>query len=653
MRTATLVWLLASLALVIAPHALRLPAWIPLLCALLGAWRTLAHRRRWRAPRKSVLLLFTLACAVGVYLDFGTLFGRDAGVALLTIMLGLKLLETQRRRDIMVVVFLAYFLVITNFLYSQSIPMALYMLVAVLVITGALIDLNLPETRPVRVTLRLSVQLLAQAAPIALLLFILFPRIPGPLWSLPNDAHRGVTGLTDRLAPGSLSRLSESNAVAFRASFEGPPPPPAQRYWRGPVLWHTDGMDWTPGRRRDGKPGRAGVMAYRALGRPLTYTVILEPDNRPWLFTLGLPASVPPHAYLTPDFQLLADKPVTHRIRYRVSSYLRYDTGSLSAAERARALQLPAHISPRVRALASSWRGAARGDAQIVNDALLYFRGRPFVYTLTPPPLGRHPVADFLFKTRKGFCEHYAASFALLMRIAGIPSRVITGYLGGKMNPLGDYMIVRQSDAHAWVEVWLKRRGWVRVDPTAAVAPQRIDEGIDVADIAPAGGAVRFDVPQAAWLARAWRHTRLAWDAANYGWDRWVLAYGPRRQLALLARLGLGAPPWQVMALGLLIGTGALLLATGLLMLRRRPARVNDPAAAAYRRFCSKLARRGLRRAPGEGPLDFERRIADLRPDLAAPGRAIIRLYVALRYGAHAPRDALSRLRRQVRAFRP
>lgn len=636
-------FLLLALALVAAPHVAHLQPWVVPLSAVLGLWRWAAGRGMAALPGKWLLAAMAFATLAGILLTHGTIFGRDAGVALLTVLGGLKLLELRGYRDALILVLLGYFLVVTNFLFSQSVFIALYMLAATLAITAVLVGINHPGSeRQWRSHLRLAGKMLAQALPVMVVLFLLFPRLPGPLWGLPADARSGMTGLSDEMAPGSISRLSQSDAVAFRVEFDGPPPKASALYWRGPVLWFFDGRRW-----KGGFSAQSHTLRYTGLGKPVNYTVTLEPDNKPWLFALDLPAVVPERAHVTRDFQLLAPRPVTYRQRYAMASYLAYRTDDPSALERRWSLLLPTGSNPRAYALGRQWRDELRDPAAVVARALRFYREESFIYTLTPPLLASaNPVDEFLFGTRKGFCEHYAGSFVVLMRAAGIPARVVTGYQGGEFNALGGYLTVRQADAHAWAEVWLEGRGWVRVDPTAAVSPSRVEAGIDaalpVAD--PIPGLLKHDSP---WL----QELRFGWDFLNGGWNLWVLSYNQERQMQLLARLGFGLVSWQELGVGLLMGVGGLLLVFSLVMLRGRGRVKPDPAVRTYRRFCNRLAKAGLERQPAEGPRDFAARVVGARPDLAPAVEEITALYVDLRYGLGAG-DA-AELRRRVRGFRP
>ncbi len=643
-------WLLAAVVLVVLPHLPRLPWWLVVFGAAAALLALLLVRQPERQLPRSLLLLATAAGGGGVLLHYDTLLGKNPGVALLVVMLLLKLLEVRNSRDARLVVFLCYFLVITNFLFTQTLLMAAYMFTATLVITGALAAGTASgNAEPPGHYLRLAGVLLAQALPLMLVLFLFFPRIEGPIWGLPEDAWAGMTGLGDSMSPGGISKLVQSEAPAFRARFLARTPPAEQRYWRGPVLWHTDGRTWTAGSLE--LLPLVTNQELRGSDAAIDYSITLEPHNKHWLLALDLPVTLSLPAIHTLDFQMLAYRPVRKRTRYTGSSYTRIDTGPLNSILRTAALQLPDTGSTRVQDLARSWRTRAASDAAVVQQALAHFNEQEFVYTLEPPLLGADPVDEFLFVTRRGFCEHYAAAFVVLMRSAGIPARVVTGYQGGEYNPLGDYWLIRQSDAHAWAEVWLPDGGWRRVDPTAAVAPERIERSLDPAG-GVAGAAASFRLPDSDLLGRNLRKLRHLLDAANNQWHEWVLSYGPQRQLEFLASLGIENASWKHMALALLALLGALLLGIALWMLLRQPA-PRDPVQRAWLQFCKRLARLGLLRRAGEGPRDFARRVTTVRPALAGQVNAITGLYVELRYGKPSGQTAIdtTRLQRMVRRF--
>jgi protein-glutamine gamma-glutamyltransferase len=643
-----LLWIMATLVLVMLPHVLRLAWWIPVLFSVLLVWRYLMTRNQWALPRPWLQFVLTMFIIMAVILSYRTLLGRDASIGLLVALCGLKLLEMNSQRDALLLCFLSYFLIITHFLYSQSIPTALYMAVVMLVATGTLVSLSDENNSlSIRQRLRLSGTLLLQALPVMLVLFVLFPRVAGPFWRLPTDAHSGVTGLSEDMSLGNISQLSQSDEIAFRVKFEEKIPPPSELYWRGPVLWWTNGRDWKKGIQHY---GRIDNINLDPKNQSYDYTVTLEPHNERWLFALELPQYIPPNGYATPDYQLLANFPVKQRIRYQLHSYTDYYANLFTYQQNQLALQLPADKHPLTRALAKKWQRTEKNPEAIVQRALQHFNQEPFRYTLTPPLLFDDPVDEFLFETRQGFCEHYAAAFTILMRAAEIPARVVTGYLGGTVNPIGDYLIVRQRDAHAWSEVWLLDKGWVRIDPTGAIAPSRIDQGIDTAlpsSFNPLG--LEFNLERDALAVKIWQQIRNSWDAMNNGWNQWVLGYGPERQRVFLKQLGLGGVDWRGIITLLVIIISIFLLSYAVWMFLR-PQIARDPVQRIYLRFCKKLARCGYKRHDSEGPLTYGARVSAARPDLAIAIQNIIELYIQTRYRSQT--QMLPQLRIAVRHFK-
>ena len=639
-------WITGCLVLVMVPHMARLPVWVLASFATLAGWRVANAVRGVALPSKWLVILLSASMLGAVYASYGTLFGRSAGVALLAVLAGMKLMESRSLRDAYVLSSLGFFLVVTNFLYSQSIVTGVYMLAVVLIMIATLIGFasERGELDP-RARLRMAAGILAQATPIMLVLFFLFPRLPGPLWGLPRDAHDAVSGLSESMSPGQISRLSLSDAVAFRVKFQGKAPAPSQLYWRGPVMWDTDGREW-----RSGQPARSWRAQYvELLGDPVDYTITIEPHQQFWLFALEVPTTVPRGAQMTQDFQLRTPKRLRARRRYQVRSFPAARLSRASMEEQTAALALPPGMHPRARDLAGTWRAQLQDDDAIVARALAYFAQQPFIYTLSPPLLKDDPVDEFLFDTRSGFCENYASSFTVLMRAAGIPARIVTGYQGGELNPLGDYLIVRQRDAHAWTEVWLGERGWVRVDPTGAVSPNRIQLGMDAA-IPPTMGPAGLDLPSGGPLWETWRRWRHGVDAIKAGWNEWVLGYGTRRQHELLALFGVDAGNLRGLSMSMLAIVGIMLGVLALWLARRRRVPV-DPISRAYGRFCRKLARAGVTRHGAEGPVDFAARVVSTRPLLREPVERITGMYVALRYaGKNIP---TGEFKRAVSAFRP
>jgi len=640
---------MGAMLLAVLPHVPHLPWWTSVGFAVLFLWRFgLVMSGRW-LPRDSVRWVAALACAAAVFAHYHTLLGRDAGVALLVLFLGLKLMEMRARRDLFVVIFLCFFVLLTTFFYSQTAVTAALTLVAVLALLATMLTMQFGRReQALRRRFRSAGVLIAQALPIAAVMFALFPRAQGPLWGAPGEGHAGGTGLSESMSPGRISELSQSDEIAFRVQFDEGPPAAPTLYWRGPVFGDFDGAEWRPMRTPAPRP------LPSLQGDPAStvrYTVTLEPNDRHWLFALeapvrieGLPAR---GALLTPEMLLLARERVVERLRYRIDSTLEYTFGlNESPASLQSWLELPVGFNPRAAALARQWREETPEPSRLAERALTMFHREAFRYTLRPPLLGRDSVDDFLFGTRAGFCEHYASAFAVLMRAAGVPARVVTGYQGGELNPVDGFWVVRQADAHAWAEIWLAERGWVRVDPTAAIAPERIERGSRVLREAQREGADRFDLAALAGL-------RFNLDALANAWNQWVLSYDRSRQQRLLASLGFGPDDWQQL-IGLLAAGLALLIA-GAALLTLHPRQPKDPVERCYDDFCQRLAAGGVVREPHETPLQLAARAN--RTLEAAPGaqaRRIVSLVNRLRYGDGERRnEAVRHLRQLVHDFKP
>ena len=633
--------LISACLLVLLPHLPHLPLWSSLVCIALLGWRAGITITGKRLPPRWLLLPLSLAAAVGVYATYRTFFGRDPGVMMLALLLALKLLEMHAKRDVFVVVFLGFFLMLTSFFHSQSIGAAALMVAAVTVMLSAQLSFQYTGSAPpIRKRLFTSLRIVGLALPLTAILFFLFPRIEGPLWRLPSDAQSGRSGLSNTMSPGNIANLALSEAIAFRVKFEGEAPPQSALYWRGPVLGHYDGRTWT---ELSPVPGSYASMRYA--GKPLHYEVTLEPHNQRWLFALDMPLGPPQlennASGLTSEWQVIAQRPIDQRLRYEIVSALDYvlDTGS-SSSTFAPWLQLPAGYNPSALAFASEIAKRHRTTEQRIQAVLRHFREQAFFYTLQPPPLGRHTVDDFLFSTRAGFCEHYSNAFVVLMRAMGIPARVVTGYQGGEINNVDGFLVVRQSDAHAWAETWIEGRGWVRVDPTAAVAPSRVNMNLRAAIPQPLlGGWITLQADGDSWIANMQR-THQQWrqmsDAIGNAWNQWILNYTPARQQGLLQSLGFSNPNW----LTLILMMGALGLVTLIcmaLLLFRTHTRLS-PLERLYLELCKMMEAQGYPRALHEGPRAYAARLSAQETTLPAKKRQaasrFLALYESIRYGA-------------------
>jgi len=629
-------WLFATALATTAPHALHQPLWLSALAGGLLLWAVWLWWKDERLPGRWVLVPLVAAGCAGILIEFHTLFGRDAGVAMLVMFMTMKLLELKSRRDAMVVVTLAYFLLLTHYLFSQSIPTGVWLLACLWLVTATLIRLHGGPASLPRATLRHAALLCLQALPFMLVLYVLFPRISGPLWGLPSDAHAGKTGLSDTMSPGSISQLVQSGDIAFRVRFDGPVPPKQKLYWRGPVMEQFDGNSWRP------YAVRPPAEQLEFLSPPVSYETTLEPHNQRWLLALDAPTGLPPEMALNGTLTVALRDPLTERRRFRLAASLDYRFNATEAPTVIRRnLLLPAESNPQSRALAEQWRSAGSGPEAIIGKALALFAA-DFTYTLRPPLLGRDGVDEFLFRSKRGFCEHYAAAFVVLMRGAGIPARVVGGYQGGEFNPLDGYLVVRQSDAHAWAEVWLAGQGWVRIDPTAAVSPSRIETGI--ADALPFEDALPVLIQ---WRSEWVTTLRYRWEAINNAWNQHILGYDPQRQRDLLARLGLPEADWRSLATLLATSCGLLVATLMAWALYQRPRR--DPVLRLWHKALRHLARRQVDCAPWETPLDLARRVEQQRPELAASFQRVVDAYLLARYGTDnnltALREAIAQLR--------
>jgi protein-glutamine gamma-glutamyltransferase len=638
---ATLVFM-ASVLLVI----LQAPPWTIVIALGCGAWRLLVASGRVAPPRprKGSRFLFGALTALlvgAVLLSFRTLNGLAAGTALLVLMGALKLLESRGRRDEGIVIGVSLFMLLAAALADQSlIRLPLYLLLAWGACAAMMLVAHAGAGLPVRAALRLSARALAMALPLAAACFLFFPRFGSQFWALP-DSGAATTGLDDTMSPGAIDKLVAEYDPAFRVFFAGAPPPPEQRYWRGIVLNTFDGFTWRRERRNYLDPRR------QLLGDPVHHRITLEPTQRHWIFALDTVDMSPRRDVLmTPqDRQLWRSEPVTQVLSYEASSHLSYrPLGTLSDLARRHETQLPPDRNPRARALALELRAKAADDQAYASAVLDWFRDNGLEYTFQPEPTSLDSVDSVLFDTKLGFCGHFASAYASMMRAVGIPARVVTGYLGGEWNPIGGYLIVRQSDAHAWTEVWLEGRGWSRVDPTGVVEPERLLRSVyDV--MGDAGTPVGISLRQTAWLARLAQY----WDGVNTWWKDRVIDYNLRAQFSLLEKLGLDSPNWKHLG-WTFAGALILWLLWVTSTLRRSVARQKpDRITRAWLKATRKLAKIAAPRAPDEGAMDYAQRIAAQHPQLAARVIAVATRYTRLRFGPEPANDEVAALELEVR----
>ena len=669
----TLTWVFFAQGVSIVPLFFFLPFWLAVIWVAAVLLRVQIFRGVWPFPNTFVKFIFGSLGIVGLYLSYGGRMGVDPMIGLLVLAFVLKLIEVRSRQDVLIVLYIGFVAIAAQLLMAPNFWIGLYGLASCCVLLSALQQVF--QHRRVSTKLRLwsGFSILLQALPVMLVLFLVMPRL-GQLWAVPSLTETGKTGFSDSMSPGDFSNLIKSDAIAFRATFgDSRIPAPRQRYWRGLVLETFDGKAWkrpggwysvTANSLPSDQPNPGwNLFARNSEGDLVTvdsalsdetsfrYSVLLEPHNYAWLFTLVAPVEAYSDTLRTrfsPDVLLTSQVPVTSRSQYDVISFENYRFGSqsLSSKELTRNLKLPLQGNPRARAMAERWRNQNLPSDLIVERALAYY-ANSFTYTLQPPLLGDDPIDDFLFSTQRGFCEHFSSSFVYLMRAAGIPARVVLGYQGGEYREAGRYLVVRQSDAHAWAEVWLAGRGWTRIDPTAAVSPLRIEralfETVSRDESSLVGGAF-LRLNALAWLGQ----TKLMLEEWDYLWQTQVMGYDDHAQSGLLERLLGGRDPWRI-ALFFVLGVGIPLLLyylTGVLRFSRRQ---YSQELVHLRKVFRKLDKAGFPRRQEETPHDYMLRISKLRPELGPQLRKIVTLYYAIAYGAKSTR--LDDLRTACRQF--
>lgn len=651
-----LVWIIIAQFALLIPHLGRVPVWISLVYLLIAAHRIMVYQGRFWFPSSALKALLALSCVIGIFYSYRSLIGLEPTVTLLLAAFALKLIELAERKDAYLLLFLAYFVCVTEFLFSQEIHIVLYMLVVVLIITTALIALHQPEEHAfTRSTLQRSAVILMQSFPLMVVLFLVFPRID-PLWSVSLMRNAAKTGVSDFMSPGDISSLGRSDEVAFRVQFSGRVPDHSALYWRGLVFSRLDGNVWRSLRWNELPTGARSVEVPKPLqGGTTEYTIIQEPSQQNWLYALRYATTENAGILSTSDFRLYSPVELEIQKRYRVKSWLDVPIQpELDNWRREAETQLPLEGNPRTRQLAQRLLDEANGDTRLMaRGVLAMFTNGEYFYTLKPPLLGANGMDQFLFQTRRGFCEHYAAAFVYLMRAAGLPARVVAGYQGGEINPVNGTVTVHQFDAHAWAEIWEPGQGWVRVDPTAAIAPERIDWGLEYA--LREEGSFLEDSPLSPlryrnfdWLNRA----RLQLDALGYRWQLLVLDFDSGDQYRVLNQMLGGVTPLRI-ALFVGIIWSVVLLPVGIYLLRGRGGKKQDPATRAYLEFCRKLGGVSLPRNIAEAPGDFAHRIIAQRPDLASDVEFITRLYDSLNYRSVQNAKGVDLLKRKVREFRP
>jgi len=608
------------------PLLLHLPLWItaPAIILVLAKLMSKPQRPFALPPAASIALLFI--SVTGVFLHYGHLFGRDPCVAFLFLLLSFKYAETRRNYDASLLIVLCAFILLTQFFFRQSLSSSILSIPSMFFVGLSLFALQRENTQTdTRTMVHVTAKLFLQAIPVASLLFVAVPRLSHAPWGGLNSGH-ATTGLSARMSPGSIASLSKSQEVAFRVEFDAAPPSASQLYWRGPVLTGYDGHDWYI------FPGTSETKAQpTAEGRTLEYTVTMSASYQPWLLALDTPAGIPVAAAnskvqirLNHELQAETIKPIDQPFRYTATSILsdRFTPANYPRSENL----LTTSTNPRARAFAQSLRKEHKSDIDIVNALLQWYNQEKFHYTLNPPKLGDHAIDDFLFDSRYGFCEHYAGSFAFMLRAAGIPARIVTGYQGGEMSD--GYMIVRQADAHAWTEAYIDNE-WRRFDPTAAVSPDRVELGAGEAlrDDPSLGFMGKIEIPFVSAIG-------LKWDAVNFAWQRMIIDFDSNRQEAFWKKLGIEKPSGAIIALGLL--AAAALWALIILKPAGFRRRSLQPCEKYWKKLLKKLETRGLIKNPGETPKSFIARAVVSWPQYQQQLNVIVNSYHSGIYSTHA-----------------
>ncbi len=641
-------WLLSAIGLSVIPHLLRLPLIVTVIFISVFLFALLIQLNKIKAPNKIGLFFLTVAIVLMVFFSHGTLIGRDAGISLLVAMCAIKLLEVSTHRDVYITVLIGFFVLVTHLFYSYSLLFMLYLLVCLILLLSTLLEVSRCEHikyAHIKNNIAFSSTILLQSVPIMLILFFFFPRFASPLWGLPNESLSSSTGLSNSMEIGSINSLIQSDAVAFRVEFKDASPENKHLYWRGPVLTQTDGRSWYTNAAANSHQRFTTHVPFSETKNIVSYTVTMEPSKNPWIFALDLPTSIPRNSRLTSNYQLIYNEPINGPILYRTRSALNYKIGKNNPHELSESLQLPEGINPRTVAYGKALGDRYANSQYIINAVLDHFNKNDFSYTLTPPLLNTdNPIDLFFFNTKRGFCEHYSAAFTILLRAAGIPARIVTGYQGGETNPIGNYLIVRQRDAHAWVEVWLDDIGWMRVDPTSAIAPNRIESGSS--EIFPNSEKSELFSLYNPMLI----NLRYSLDWVNNQWTQWVINYDYNQQSSFLNKLGL--QDWSKILFTMVV---LLMLFCGMLAIYiLHKSKINlSPQNNYWNKFCHKLSKIGFTKHPYEGPRDYYRRIVHIRPDLNDEIKPIFDTYIKINYASQNRKLLEKHFKQTIKKFNP
>jgi transglutaminase-like putative cysteine protease len=645
----SLAWLLTIQVFILAPHFVTVPMWIAVVWIIVAVWRWRIYQGAWDYPSKTKKTLLVAVCCVGLFLSLGGSFRFESMISLLLIGFILKLLELKNRKDFVLLIFIALFILAAQFIQFNHFLAAFYGFGCLTLLCATLMQLyKESNARSIWQDIRPSFYILLQAIPFMIILFVVVPRI-GSFWAVPSP-QQSKTGMSDSMSPGDFTELMESEELAFRVSFVGAAPAREKLYWRSLVFSFFDGRRWSQSREQ--KSGNYFNQASKNLqshlehkGESIEYDLIAEASSQPWLYSLAAPKRWPENLGFARDMRLFAFEPVNERINYHVTASLNYQLNEINPEELVQNKLIPVKGNLKTRERAKEWL-AETGSPEKLIEKLFAFYNQSFFYTLKPPALGVDVVDDFLWSSRQGFCEHFASSFVFFLRAADIPARVVVGYQGGDISSVDGSLTVRQRDAHAWAEVWLEGRGWVMFDPTAAVAPERVQKGIEqslsVTDrqrlAKPFGSSIKL-------LLRM----REQWDAANLTWVRWVMNYDSGLQASLLEQILGEVSPMRIAVLVVVTGSGFGVVLFAFLFLRNRKRDLPETSLI-YLQLCKKLKGCGFSPLASETPRHFSERVILSKPELAASLRELMDLYEQLAYGDNP--DVAARLRKAVNGFR-
>ncbi len=643
-------WLLLTQGFLLLPHLIQfplilLPTW--LICTV---WRVMIYQGRWQYPSSLVKTVLVILSFMALLIMQKRWLTIENAILTLLIAFLLKLLEMKQLRDVLITIYLAYFVIVTELLLSQSIFSGVYLLFSLLMVTTTMIAIYSSANEVSLLhSLKHALKMLALSIPIMVVAFLVFPRLE-PLWTVPMPAGSGKTGVSGSMSPGLFSQLAQSDELAFRVKFEGEVPSLSSLYWRGVVLTQFDGETWLPLDEQGFKKPPMEDIRIKSASIPYRYRITMEPSYQEWIFTLAGVTNTDAQVSYLHDFTVKHDGIIDQRLSWDFSSHIDAELGlEIYQYQRKAALLLPADFNPKTLQFARKLYSESGSNEEYIDAVLDYFRSNPFYYTLNPPRLEKNTVDDFMFNTRKGFCEHYASAFVVLMRAVRIPARVVAGYQGGDINPFENHVTVRQLDAHAWTEVWLQGKGWVRIDPTYAVAPERIEKGGQESLQSEEKYLSETPFSPLRYRGISWvTKLQYRFDQANYLWHNWVLDYTTDRQEGvLLALLGSSSP--QVIALfvaTIFVAFSVFMMIHIRVKYRRLPI---SPVEKIYRKFLKKVARKGLKKHHGEGAMDFARKAKIKWPKSASAIDHIVQQYLLLNYALLPENVQESRLLKQFR----